>query len=118
LRQDFLYISHFHFADRLLCFWDFLVKGYGTPAPIDPPKELVVTGLYHYVRNPMYVSELMIIIGHILWFKTVWLIVYMAVVFTALFVTLYEEPHLKKTFGATYEDCTKKAPRWILRINK
>lgn len=40
----------------LLCFWDFLVKGKGTPAPIDPPKELVVSGLYRFVRNPMYVG--------------------------------------------------------------
>jgi protein-S-isoprenylcysteine O-methyltransferase Ste14 len=104
----------------LWCFWDFLVKGRGTPAPIDPPKELVVTGLYNYVRNPMYVGVLIIIIGHFLWFKTVWMIVYAAVVFLTfyLFVTLYEEPHLKKTFGATYEEYTKKVPRWIPRINR
>ena len=104
----------------LWCFWNFLVKGRGTPAPIDPPKELVVTGLYRYIRNPMYVGVLMIIIGHFLWFKTIWMIVYAAVVFLAfyLFVTLYEEPHLKKTFGATYEDYTNKVSRWIPRINK
>ena len=104
----------------LWCFWDFLIKGRGTPAPIDPPKELVATGLYNYVRNPMYVGVLIIIIGHFLWFKTIWMIAYMAVVFLAfhLFVTLYEEPHLKKTFGAAYEDYVRKVPRWIPRINK
>ena len=104
----------------LWCFWDFLTKGRGTPAPIDPPKELVITGLYNYVRNPMYVGVLITIIGHFLWFKTIWMIVYAAVVFLAfnLFVTLYEEPHLKKTFGAAYEDYTKKVPRWIPRVNK
>lgn len=104
----------------LWCFWDFLAKGRGTPAPIDPPKELVVTGLYNYVRNPMYVGVLIIIIGHFLWLKTIWMIVYAAVVFLAfyLFVTLYEEPHLKKTFGAVYGNYVRKVPRWIPRINK
>src|SRR3989304_3750492 len=51
----------------LWSFWDFLVKGRGTPAPIDPPKELVVTGLYRYVRNPMYVGVLLALSGHVLW---------------------------------------------------
>ena len=50
-------------AALLWCFWDFLVKGRGTPAPIDPPKELVISGLYKYVRNPMYVGVLLVIIG-------------------------------------------------------
>jgi protein-S-isoprenylcysteine O-methyltransferase Ste14 len=104
----------------LWCFWDFLAKGRGTPAPIDPPKELVVTGLYNYVRNPMYVGVLVIVMGHFLWFKAVWMILYGAVVYLAfhLFVTLYEEPHLKKTFGADYEVYVGRVPRWIPRINK
>ena len=104
----------------LWCFWDFLAKGHGTPAPIDPPKELVFSGLYRYTRNPMYVAVLLIIIGHFLWFKTVWMIVYAAVVFLAfyLFVTLYEEPHLKKTFGAGYEEYLKRVPRWFPHIGK
>ena len=67
----------------LWCFWDFLVKGRGTPAPIDPPKELVITGLYRYMRNPMYIGVLTIIIGHLLWFKTIWMLIYAAVVFLA-----------------------------------
>jgi protein-S-isoprenylcysteine O-methyltransferase Ste14 len=104
----------------LWCFLDFLIKGRGTPAPIDPPKELVVTGLYNYVRNPMYLGVLVIIIGHFLWFKTIWMILYAAAVFMAfhLFVTLYEEPHLEKTFGALYTGYAKKVPRWMPRINK
>jgi len=104
----------------LWCFWDFLAKGRGTPAPIDPPKELVATGLYRYMRNPMYVGVLMVISGHFLWFKTIWMIVYAVVVFLAFhsFVTLYEEPHLKKTFGTAYEDYIRKVPRWIPRIKE
>lgn len=100
------------------CFRDFLVKGRGTPAPIDPPKELVVSGLYNYVRNPMYVGVFLVIIGHFLWFGFWSLLVYAAFVFIAFhtFVLLYEEPTLKNTFGAAYEDYRKKVPRWIPRL--
>jgi len=100
------------------CFWDFLVKGRGTPAPIDPPKELVVSGLYRYVRNPMYVGVLLVIIGHFLWFGYWNLLIYAGVVFIAFhsFVTLYEEPTLKRKFGAAYEDYLKRVPRWIPRL--
>jgi protein-S-isoprenylcysteine O-methyltransferase Ste14 len=102
----------------LWCFRDFLVKGRGTPAPIDPPKELVVAGFYRCVRNPMYVGVILILIGHFLWFERVWLIVYAAFAFLLvhLFVTLYEEPTLKKKFGAAYEDYMKEVPRWIPRL--
>ena len=102
----------------LWCFWDFIQKGKGTPAPIDPPKELVATGFYRYVRNPMYVGVLIIIVGHIFWFKTIWMAAYAVIIFLAfhLFVTLYEEPTLKKKFGASYEDYLQKVPRWIPSI--
>lgn len=97
------------------CFWDFTFKGHGTPNPIDPPKELVTTGLYRYVRNPIYVGVLAIIIGHFLWFKTIWMLAYAVVVFLVfhLFVTLYEEPTLKDKFGTAYEKYCKSVPRWI-----
>jgi len=105
-------------AMLIWCFWDFLVKGRGTPAPIDPPKELVVSGLYNYVRNPMYVGVLLVIIGHFLWFGSWNLLIYALVVFIAFhsFVTFYEEPNLKQRFGAAYEDYLKRVPRWIPRI--
>jgi len=105
-------------AMLIWCFWDFLVKGRGTPAPIDPPKELVVSGLYNYVRNPMYVGVLLVIIGHFLWFGSWNLLIYAGVVFIAFhsFVTFYEEPNLKQRFGAAYEDYLTKVPRWIPRI--
>ena len=105
-------------ATLLWCFRDFLVKGRGTPAPIDPPKELVVAGLYNYVGNPMYMGVLLVIIGHFLWFGYWNLLIYAAVVFMAFntFVTYYEEPNLKTRFGATYEDYLKRVPRWIPRI--
>lgn len=102
-------------AILLWSFWNFLVEGRGTPAPIDPPKELVVVGFYRYVRNPMYVGIFLILLGHFLWFKTIWLIVYLVFAFLTvhLFVTLYEEPTLKRKFGAAYEDYLRRVPRWI-----
>jgi protein-S-isoprenylcysteine O-methyltransferase Ste14 len=102
----------------LWSFWNFLAQGRGTPAPIDPPKELVAVGFYRYVRNPMYVGIFLILLGHFLWFKYLWLLVYLGVVFLFfhLFVTLYEEPTLKRKFGASYENYLKKVPRWIPRI--
>jgi protein-S-isoprenylcysteine O-methyltransferase Ste14 len=102
----------------LWSFWDFLMKGRGTPAPIDPPKELVATGFYRYVRNPMYVGILSILLAHFLWFGYWGLLIYSAAIFTAfhLFVTGYEEPNLRKKFGSSYEDYCKSVPRWIPRI--
>ncbi len=102
----------------LWCFWDFTFKGRGTPAPIDPPKELVATGFYRYVRNPMYVGVLAILIGHFLWFGYWNLLIYAIVVFIGFhtFVAYYEEPTLQRKFGASYEDYLKRVPRWIPRF--
>jgi protein-S-isoprenylcysteine O-methyltransferase Ste14 len=102
----------------LWSFWNFLAQGRGTPAPIDPPKELVAAGFYRYVRNPMYVGVRAAILGHFLWFGYWNLLLYAGIVFLAFhaFVTYYEEPNLKKRFGAAYEDYLKRVPRWIPRV--
>lgn len=99
----------------LWCFWDFTFKGHGTPAPIAPPTELVATGFYRYVRNPIYVSLLAILIGHFLWFGYWNLLIYAIIVFIGfnLVVAYYEEPTLKRKFGASYENYLKRVPRWI-----
>jgi len=99
----------------LWCFWDFTFKGRGTPLPTDPPKELVITGPYHYVRNPIYVGVMSIFLGHFLWFGYWALLTYAVLAFMGvhLFVVLYEEPTLKHKFGALYEDYLKRVPRWI-----
>lgn len=102
----------------LWCFWDFTFKGRGTPLPADPPKELVITGPYHYVRNPIYVGVMLIFLGHFLWFGYLELLMYMVSAFIGghFFVVLYEEPTLKRKFGASYEDYLQRVPRWIPRI--
>jgi len=104
-------------AIYLRCLWDFAVFGRGTPAPIDAPKRLVIRGLYRYTRNPMYVGALTAILGWAVFFRSLLLVLYaccMAVVFH-LFVVLYEEPHLRRVFGAQYDDYCARVGRWLPR---
>ncbi|MCL4692915.1 MAG: isoprenylcysteine carboxylmethyltransferase family protein [Candidatus Hydrogenedentes bacterium] len=100
------------------CAMDFARKGQGTPAPIDPPKYLVVRGLYHYVRNPMYVGVLSILLGEWLVAPSIPLLLYAIVVGSMFheFVVLYEEPALRKKFGTAYEDYCRQVNRWLPRL--
>src|SRR5579864_9279859 len=99
-------------------FMRFALQGGGTPAPIRPPEHLVVTGLYRYVRNPMYVAATTMIVGQALLFGSWRLIEYAAIVWLIahLFVIVYEEPTLRKTYGAEYEHYSAAVPRWIPRF--
>lgn len=96
----------------------FALKGLGTPAPIAPTKHLVMSGLYRYVRNPMYVGVVSAIFGQALWFGSSALLAYGAAVWAAfhLFVLLYEEPTLKRQFGSEYDAFRRHVPRWLPRI--
>jgi protein-S-isoprenylcysteine O-methyltransferase Ste14 len=96
----------------------FALKGIGTPAPIAPTRHLVVSGLYRHLRNPMYVGVVVAIVGQALWFGSVELLVYAAIAWAVvfLFVLLYEEPTLKKQFGAEYEAYRAQVPRWLPRL--
>lgn len=97
------------------CLWDFATFGGGTPAPIDPPKSLVIRGLYKYTRNPMYVGIICVIGGWALLFRSTTLMIYggcMAICFH-LFVRVYEEPHLRKLFGPSYERYCSRVRRWL-----
>ena len=105
-------------AGMLWCAYDFTVRGRGTPAPIDPPKQLVASGLYRFVRNPMYVSGIIFLLGHVLWSPSLPLIVapLLFLLATHLFVFYYEEPTLRKKFGASYEQYCRDVSRWIPRF--
>jgi len=99
-------------------FWGFALRGKGTPLPIDPPKKLVVEGPYGLVRNPMYWSVASVMLGEAAVFHSVAL-AELAVAFFAgvnLFVLLYEEPALRRKFGAEYEEYCRRVPRWQPRI--
>jgi protein-S-isoprenylcysteine O-methyltransferase Ste14 len=109
------------FAVALRCVWDFGRSGHGTPAPIAPPKKLVVVGPYRYVRNPMYLGFFTGWIG--LWVvfgraNLLAITIAAAVVLgTALFVRLYEEPTLRRMFGADYEEYCRNVHRWVPRLS-
>jgi protein-S-isoprenylcysteine O-methyltransferase Ste14 len=96
----------------------FALQGVGTPAPVFPTCHLVVTGLYRYVRNPMYVAVVFTILGQGLILGNVALLEYGGTVWLLfhLFVLAYEEPTLKATFGSEYETFRAEVPRWIPRL--
>jgi protein-S-isoprenylcysteine O-methyltransferase Ste14 len=100
------------------CFVRFAWQGVGTPAPVAPTRHLVVTGAYRYVRNPMYVAVVAIILGQVLLFVSLPLLVYGALAWLAthIFVLAYEEPTLRSTYGAEYDAFTSAVPRWIPRL--
>jgi protein-S-isoprenylcysteine O-methyltransferase Ste14 len=100
------------------CIWEFARTGRGTLAPVDAPRELVVRGLYRYVRNPMYLSVTLIVLGECLLTWSRPLLVYWAVWFGAanLFVIAYEEPALRRRFGVAYDRYTKAVGRWLPRF--
>ena len=97
------------------CIADFARLGRGTLAPVDPPKTLVVRGLYRYVRNPMYVGVLGVLLGEAALFQSVALLTYTAIwfLFVNLFVIFYEEPTLRGQFGESYEHYRRAVGRWI-----
>lgn len=99
------------------CIWEFATRGRGTLSPLDPPRHLVVRGLYRYVRNPMYLSVTAIVLGEVLLTRSMPLLVYWIVWFITvnLFVLLYEEPTLRSQFGESYDDYCRSVGRWLPR---
>ncbi len=97
----------------------FALQGLGTPAPIAPTQNLVVTGLYRYVRNPIYIAVVAVILGQAVLFGDQRLLGYGVLVWLAFhaFVVGYEEPVLALQFGVQYEDFRANVPRWIPRLS-
>jgi protein-S-isoprenylcysteine O-methyltransferase Ste14 len=102
----------------LACIATFVTRGEGTPAPFDPPRQFVAAGPYKFVRNPMYIGGCLMLFGSglyeqspaILLFALPWLL------FAHIFVILYEEPHLRATFGAPYDAYCSSVHRWLPRL--
>lgn len=105
-------------AVLLHSFARFALEGAGTPAPIAPTERLVVGGAYRYVRNPMYVAVLSIIVGQALLFAHWPLVAYAGVVAITVFtfVKLYEEPTLAHRYGDEYETYRRAVPGWLPRF--
>lgn len=98
----------------------FVLEGLGTPAPVAPTEHLVVGGLYRYVRNPMYLAVLAVIVGQSLLLGQPWLLLYAAAVLAAFvtFVRVYEEPALSRQFGAEYDAYRRAVPGWWPRLRR
>jgi protein-S-isoprenylcysteine O-methyltransferase Ste14 len=96
----------------------FALQGIGTPAPVFPTRHLVVNGFYRYVRNPMYVAVLALILGQALLFGNLHLVAYAAAPWFAahLFILFYEEPALRRSFPTDYALYSANVPRWIPRL--
>jgi protein-S-isoprenylcysteine O-methyltransferase Ste14 len=105
-------------AVLLESFARFALQGVGTPAPVYPTRHLVVTGLYRYVRNPMYLGVVSTILGQALLLGNAVVFAYGLIVWATvhLFVLAYEEPTLQRTFGDQYETYCAHVPRWTPRL--
>jgi protein-S-isoprenylcysteine O-methyltransferase Ste14 len=101
-------------AALLHAFARFVLDGLGTPAPVAAPQELVVTGLYRHVRNPMYLAVLALVVGEAMLLVRPVLLGYAVVValITIGFVKGYEEPTLHHRFGAAYDAYRAAVPAW------
>jgi protein-S-isoprenylcysteine O-methyltransferase Ste14 len=92
----------------------FVAEGAGTPAPVAPTARLVVGGLYRYVRNPMYIAVLGVVVGQALLLGRLVLVVYAAAIAAAMaaFARWYEEPALRQRFGSEYDAYRHAVPAW------
>ncbi len=101
----------------LWCAGAFTFIGKGTPAPIDAPKVLVIQGPYQWVRNPMYLAVLSVVIGEAILFRSLLLVEYALLVWLVvhLFVVFVEEPSLRGQFGGSYETYLHTVRRWLPR---
>jgi len=97
----------------------FALQGVGTPAPVLPTRHLVVNGLYQYVRNPMYVGVLWVLLGQGLLLGDGRLLAYGLLLWLGfhVFIVGYEEPTLRRSFGTEYEAFRRNVPRWIPRLS-
>ncbi|MEP6649439.1 MAG: isoprenylcysteine carboxylmethyltransferase family protein [Lapillicoccus sp.] len=104
-------------AALLSAFARFVLDGRGTPAPVAPTEQLVVAGLYRYVRNPMYLAVAAVIVGQALVLGRPVLLLYTGVflVVVVAFVRVYEEPTLAARYGAEYEEYRATVPGWLPR---
>ena len=101
-------------AVALWCVLAFAVLGKGTPLPLDPPRRLVVRGPYRFVRNPMYLAAAAAVVGAAIYYGSMALAAYAAVFLSLMhaLVVGYEEPALRKTFGADYDRYRASVRRW------
>ena len=105
------------FLAYLPCLQAFIVRGRGTPSPLDPPQKLVTLGIYRFVRNPMYVTVGVVLIGEIVFFGSLALLAFLLAFWLVVhaWTVVYEEPTLRRQFGTSYKEYCSRVNRWIPR---
>ena len=99
------------------CSGSFVFVGKGTPIPFTPNKELIVTGLYRFVRNPLYIAGVLVLAGEAILFQSLGIFIYCLIMFGGFNIhVLIEETSLAEKFGAQYGEYCKSVPRWIPRL--
>ena len=104
----------------LWCRGILISKGKGTPNPVDPPKMMVFSGPYRYVRNPMYIGYYTTLFGLSLWLpsSTLLLIIIVSWPVVNFLIVHLEEPQLEKRFKGSYLKYKEKVPRWVPKFSR
>ena len=99
----------------VVCIVGFAVRGRGTPAPFDPPRQLVTGWMYGRVRNPIYLGGTLILLGEAIVWQSLALVGYAVGMWLIwhLLVVWYEEPALQRRFGASYSQYRTTVRRWL-----
>lgn len=102
----------------LWCVRDFYVSGKGTLAPWDPPTKLVVVGLYRYMRNPMYVGVITLVVGWSVLLTSPVLMCYALILAGGFHIRVltHEEPWLESQFGSEWRQYRAQVGRWMPRL--
>jgi protein-S-isoprenylcysteine O-methyltransferase Ste14 len=97
------------------CLWVFASAGRGTPGPWDPPRRLVISGPYRWVRNPIYLAAFLVVLGEAWLYLSLDLLEYAGILVLVIFVIVvaYEEPSLRSQFGEQYETYRRTVRRWF-----
>jgi protein-S-isoprenylcysteine O-methyltransferase Ste14 len=104
-------------ALAISCIATFVIRGRGTPALFDPPRQFVAIGPYRYVRNPMYIGGFALLFGLALALRSISILLMTIALMPLchLLVVLHEEPSLKRKFGEAYKNYVATVRRWIPR---
>lgn len=101
----------------VFCSGSFVFIGKGTPIPFTPTKKLIITGFYRFVRNPLYIAGIFVLVGEAFLFQSIGILIYCLVMFGIFnFHVLLEEALLTEKFGADYKQYRNSVPRWIPRL--
>jgi len=99
------------------CSFNFLFVGRSSPIPFTQTKRLILKGLYRYVRNPLYIAGVFVLVGEAVLFQSVGIFIYCLVMFGLFYVNvIMEETFLANEFGAEYDQYCNSVPRWIPRL--